>query len=138
MRTYCFGPFPRKNFCAFQNTNNRNIKFCIECSSNSITFLDLNISKGEYGQLHTTVLQESTFWMLIKSKILSECAQKRARSTPGSELLHKKKRAASGQEPIYFVLRYSSLANCIKRIRLQTGFLAKVIPFSGKFLPSFL
>lgn len=61
-------------FCAFQNTNNRNIKFCTEYSSNSIIFLDVNIWKGEYGQLHTTVLQESMFWMLIKSKILSECA----------------------------------------------------------------
>lgn len=67
---------------------------------------------------------------------MSESPQKRAQSNPGSELLHEKKRAASGQEYIYFVSGYSSLANRIKRIRLQTGFLAKVIPFSGKFLPS--
>ena len=42
------------------NTNNRNIKLSIEYSKTKVNFLDLSISKGEEGQLHTTVYRKPT------------------------------------------------------------------------------
>ncbi len=42
------------------NNNDRNVKLCMEHSKTTIHFLDLIISKGKDGKLHTTVYRKTT------------------------------------------------------------------------------
>lgn len=165
------------------NNNDRNVKLSMEHSKTTINFLDLTISKGLDGRLHTTVFRKITdrntmlradsfhpVWLKNnipfgqfqrlrricdsdleyekQAKIMShrftqrgyqtdvvQSANEKALSTQRTDLFKKKKRKSSSQDQVYFVTKYSSFANPIKRIILSNWNLLKSDPTLREVFP---